>query len=102
VLLNGRVSDASSGRDSRATRYAFKSLSVDHGSKQSTPSDAARGLAVVVREAVLSLEDRHRDLEVAGRLRDVDFGFGFDDEEGVGVRFARGSEFLAGVVEGVG
>ncbi|MGB2622074.1 MAG: hypothetical protein WA857_04460 [Candidatus Acidiferrum sp.] len=29
-------------------------------------------------------------------------GFGFDDEEGVGVGAAGGAEFLAGVVEGVG
>jgi hypothetical protein len=28
-------------------------------------------------------------------------GFGFDDEEGVGVGVAGGAEFLAGVVEGV-
>ncbi len=32
----------------------------------------------------------------------VDFGFGFDDEEGVGIRAAGGAEFLAGFVEGVG
>ena len=32
----------------------------------------------------------------------VDFCFGFDDEEGVGVGVAGGAEFLAGVVEGVG
>jgi hypothetical protein len=35
-------------------------------------------------------------------LRKVDFGFGFDDEEGVGVGAAGGAEFLAGFVEGVG
>ena len=32
----------------------------------------------------------------------VDFGFGFDDEEGVGVGMAGVAEFLAGFVEGVG
>ena len=32
----------------------------------------------------------------------VDFGFGFDDEEGVGVGAAGGAEFLAGFVEGFG
>ena|SRR6266850_2555765 len=32
----------------------------------------------------------------------VDFGFGFDDEEGVGIGAAGGAEFLAGFVEGVG
>ena len=32
----------------------------------------------------------------------VDFGFGFDDEEGLGVRAAGGAEFLAGFIEGVG
>ena len=32
----------------------------------------------------------------------VDLGFGFDDEEGVGVGAAGGAEFLAGFVEGVG
>ena len=31
-----------------------------------------------------------------------DLGFGFDDEEGVGVGAAGGAEFFAGVVEGVG
>ena len=34
------------------------------------------------------------------RLGEVDFGFGFDDEEGVGVGAAGGVEFLAGFVEG--
>jgi hypothetical protein len=33
---------------------------------------------------------------------EVDGGFGFDDEEGVGVGAAGGAEFLAGFVEGVG
>ena len=33
---------------------------------------------------------------------EVDFCFGFDDEEGVGVGAAGGAEFLAGLVEGVG
>ena len=33
---------------------------------------------------------------------EVNFGFGFDDEEGVGVGAAGGAEFLAGFVEGVG
>jgi hypothetical protein len=40
-----------------------------------------------------------------GQLREsgeVDFGFGFDDEEGVGSAVAGGLEFLAGVVEGDG
>src|SRR6266581_1039884 len=37
-----------------------------------------------------------------GYLGEVDFGFGFDDEEGVGVGAAGGAEFLAGIVEGVG
>ena len=32
----------------------------------------------------------------------VDIGFGFDDEEGVGVGAAGGAEFLAGFVERVG
>ena len=32
----------------------------------------------------------------------VDFGFGFDDEEGVGVGVAGGAEFLAGIVERFG
>src|SRR5258707_9487902 len=32
---------------------------------------------------------------------EVDFGFGFDDEEGVGVGAAGGAEFLASFVEGV-
>ena len=32
----------------------------------------------------------------------VDGGFGFDDEEGVGLGVAGGAKFLAGVVEGVG
>ncbi len=35
-------------------------------------------------------------------LGEVDFGFGFDDEEGVGVGAAGGAEFLAGFVERVG
>ncbi len=35
-------------------------------------------------------------------LCEVDFSFGFDDEEGVGVRAAGGAEFLAGLVEGIG
>ena len=35
-------------------------------------------------------------------LSEVDGGFGFDDEEGVGVWAAGGAEFLAGFVEGVG
>src|SRR6266850_2876577 len=34
--------------------------------------------------------------------RGVDFGFGLDDEEGVGIGAAGGAEFLAGFVEGVG
>src|SRR5216684_781626 len=37
-----------------------------------------------------------------GGLGEVDFGFGLDDEEGVGVGAAGGAEFLAGFVEGVG
>src|SRR5260370_23977095 len=32
----------------------------------------------------------------------INLGFGFDDEEGVGVGAAGGAEFLAGFVEGVG
>ena len=36
------------------------------------------------------------------KLREVDFGFGFYDEEGVGVGVAGGAEFLAGVIEGIG
>lgn len=32
----------------------------------------------------------------------VDLGFGFDDEESVGVGAAGGAEFLAGIVERVG
>ena len=35
-------------------------------------------------------------------LREVNFRFGFDDEEGVGVGVAGVAEFLAGFVEGVG
>lgn len=35
-------------------------------------------------------------------LGEVNLGFGFDDEEGVGVGAAGGAEFLAGFVEGVG
>ena len=38
----------------------------------------------------------------SGQLRQVDFGFGFDDEEGVGGGVAGGAEFLEGFVEGVG
>ncbi len=38
----------------------------------------------------------------ARKSGEVDFGFGFDDEEGVGVGAAGGAEFLAGIVEGVG
>jgi len=34
--------------------------------------------------------------------REINLGFGFDDEEGVGVGVAGGAEFLAGFVEGVG
>ena len=33
---------------------------------------------------------------------EVDLGFGFDDEEGVGVGVARGAQFCAGVVERIG
>jgi hypothetical protein len=33
---------------------------------------------------------------------EVDFGFGFYDEEGVGIGMAGVAEFLAGFVEGVG
>ena len=36
------------------------------------------------------------------RLREVDGGLGFDDEEGVGVGAAGGAEFFAGFFEGVG
>ena len=35
-------------------------------------------------------------------LGEIDFRFGFDDEEGVGVGVAGGAEFLTGVVEGGG
>jgi len=35
-------------------------------------------------------------------LSQVDFGFGLDDEEGVGVGAAGGTEFLAGFFEGIG
>ena len=35
-------------------------------------------------------------------LGEIDGGFGFDDEEGVGVGVAGGAELLAGVVEGGG
>ena len=35
-------------------------------------------------------------------LGEIDFGLGFDDEEGVGVGVAGGAELLAGVFEGVG
>ena len=38
----------------------------------------------------------------SGPSGEVDLGFGFDDEEGVGVGVAGGAEFLAGVVEGFG
>jgi len=38
----------------------------------------------------------------SGQLRQVDFGFGFDDEEGVGGGMAGGAEFLEGVFEGIG
>ena len=34
--------------------------------------------------------------------RKINFGFGFDDEEGVGVGATGGAEFLAGFVEGFG
>ena len=34
--------------------------------------------------------------------RKINLGFGFDDEERVGVGTAGGAEFLAGFVEGVG
>ena len=40
--------------------------------------------------------------ESQGLSGEVDFGFGFDDEEGVGVGAAGSAEFLAGFVEGVG
>ncbi len=36
------------------------------------------------------------------RLGEVNFGFGFDDEDCVGIGAAGGAEFLAGLVEGVG
>ncbi len=39
---------------------------------------------------------------LSGKLGEVDGGFGFDDEEGVGVGEAGGAEFLAGFVKGVG
>lgn len=35
-------------------------------------------------------------------LGEIDFGLGFDDEEGVGVGVAGGAELLAGVFEGGG
>ena len=35
---------------------------------------------------------------VGGRSGEVDFGFGFDDEKGVGVGVAGVAEFLAGFV----
>jgi hypothetical protein len=41
-------------------------------------------------------------LEIYRASGEVDLGFGFDDEEGVGVGVAGGAEFLAGFVEGVG
>jgi hypothetical protein len=41
-------------------------------------------------------------VKLSRRLGEVNFGFGFDDEEGVGVGAAGGAEFLAGFVEGVG
>jgi hypothetical protein len=39
---------------------------------------------------------------IEDRPRLVDFGFGLDYEEGVGVGAAGGAEFLAGFVEGIG
>lgn len=39
---------------------------------------------------------------VSERSNQVDFGFGFDDEESVGGVVTRGVEFSAGVVEGGG
>jgi hypothetical protein len=45
---------------------------------------------------------KERELGLRRVLSEVDFGFGFDDEEGVGVGAPGGAEFLAGVVEGVG
>jgi hypothetical protein len=47
----------------------------------------------------LGRAERSRQLGSSG---EVDLGFGFDDEEGVGVGVAGGTEFLAGFVEGVG
>ena len=41
-------------------------------------------------------------LYISQNLGEVDFGFGFDDEEGVGGRVAGGVEFLESVFEGVG
>jgi len=38
----------------------------------------------------------------SGQLRQVDFGFGFDDEEGVGGGMAGGVAFLEGVFAGPG
>ena len=35
-------------------------------------------------------------------LGEINLGFGFDDEEGVGVGIAGVAEFLAGLVDGVG
>jgi len=45
---------------------------------------------------------RYKGAGFVAKSGEVDFGFGFDDEEGVGVRAAGGTEFLAGFVEGVG
>jgi len=36
---------------------------------------------------------------VSGVLGEVDFSFGFDDEEDFGVGFAGGAEFVAGIVQ---
>jgi hypothetical protein len=35
-------------------------------------------------------------------LGEINLGFGFDDEEGVGIGVAGVAEFLAGFVEGIG
>lgn len=45
---------------------------------------------------------RSSSLQVDPCLRQIDGGFGFNDEEGVGVGAAGGPEFLAGFVEAVG
>ena len=51
---------------------------------------------------------KKKDAALKGRrymsqnLGEIDFGFGFDDEEGVGGRVAGGEEFLEGFVERVG